>query len=605
MVPAHQRLEAADLAGAEIDLRLVDHGQFVAQQGGAQIVLDQALLAHGNAHFRLEETVHPAAVLLGAVERGVGIGDELLGGGGVGRIERDADRDRDEGTALAGEIRLLKRFQDGFGDTAGAAGLVDLGHDDGELVAAEPGAGLARVEHFGEALGDAAQHGIAGAVPEQVVDLLEAVEIEAQHGKPVAAALGLGYLLVQLLVEGGAVGEAGERIVVGEEAQLLLVALARRQVAHGEGGCGMTGIDDLARDHLDGQLRAVGAPDGGLVGGAGMGHQLVERFRLQQRIERGAGEPLGILPGQRGEGAVCHRDAAGLGDGEAFDGSFGQRHHAVGLDGRAAFLARIEPQRTERGGDNDGADQRDPDRQQRRGDVAAFDDGEAIVEIGRTHAGEMHGADGDGQQRRAAQAPAQPLQPPHGEQRQPAEDDAEDDRGRDQAPVPHDLPADNQRGHAGIMHAGDADADDATAQRHIGWPPRDGGEQQPATDDQEGGDQRQRRQAEIVAGGQVLAEGQHGDEMRGPHPEADGNGPDPGPAIALRPLGAPGPVQQADPGKGGGAADDGGEHDQFELVLEQQRGNDVGHVRPPGLKPVARTCEARFVNCRTSMDSAG
>ena len=40
----------------------------------------------------------------------------------------------------------------------------------------------------GDARGDGLQHGVAGGVAEQVVDFLEAVEIEAEHGETLALA---------------------------------------------------------------------------------------------------------------------------------------------------------------------------------------------------------------------------------------------------------------------------------------------------------------------------------------------------------------------------------------------------------------------------------
>ena len=55
---------------------------------------------------------------------------------------------------------------------------------------------------------------VAGEVPEAVVDQLEAVEVEEQHGEQVApAAAGPVERALQPLHEEGAVGQAGERIV--------------------------------------------------------------------------------------------------------------------------------------------------------------------------------------------------------------------------------------------------------------------------------------------------------------------------------------------------------------------------------------------------------
>ena len=73
MAPAHERLEPGDIAGLDIDLRLVDEAQLVAGTRMAQVVLDHAAVAHRCAHLHLVEAIDAAAVLLGAIERGVGV----------------------------------------------------------------------------------------------------------------------------------------------------------------------------------------------------------------------------------------------------------------------------------------------------------------------------------------------------------------------------------------------------------------------------------------------------------------------------------------------------------------------------------------------------
>ncbi len=60
---------------------------------------------------------------------------------------------------------------------------------------------------------------------ERVVDALEAVEVEAEHGEALAAPQALQRLL-QLLAEQGAVGEVGERVVARKVGDLLLLAAA-------------------------------------------------------------------------------------------------------------------------------------------------------------------------------------------------------------------------------------------------------------------------------------------------------------------------------------------------------------------------------------------
>ena len=61
------------------------------------------------------------------------------------------------------------------------AGLVAGVEDDRELVAAEPRQGVARPQRLLQARADLAQHLVARRVPERVVELLEAVEVDQQQ----------------------------------------------------------------------------------------------------------------------------------------------------------------------------------------------------------------------------------------------------------------------------------------------------------------------------------------------------------------------------------------------------------------------------------------
>ena len=81
--------------------------------------------------------------------------------------------------------------------------------DDGEFVAAEARHDLAFLQHSGHAVRGRLQDGIAGRVAKEVVDLLEAVEVEAEHGKRAAGDPVLLDLAIEQVVEGGAVRQAG------------------------------------------------------------------------------------------------------------------------------------------------------------------------------------------------------------------------------------------------------------------------------------------------------------------------------------------------------------------------------------------------------------
>ena len=71
--------------------------------------------------------------------------------------------------------------EDLLADLGGALGAVDARQQQQEVVGAEPRHGIAAAHRGDQALADRAQHLIAAGEPEEVVDQLEAVEIEDHH----------------------------------------------------------------------------------------------------------------------------------------------------------------------------------------------------------------------------------------------------------------------------------------------------------------------------------------------------------------------------------------------------------------------------------------
>ncbi len=116
-------------------------------------------------------------------------------------------------------------------------GVGDVGEDEPELVAAQPGHGVLGPDVVGQALGQAGEELVAVVVPERVVDLLEAVEVDDGQRRPGVAADGAGHGLMGALVEQRPVGQVGEGVVLGQElvhANLLAQPAADRHGDHEE-----------------------------------------------------------------------------------------------------------------------------------------------------------------------------------------------------------------------------------------------------------------------------------------------------------------------------------------------------------------------------------
>ena len=101
------------------------------------------------------------------------------------------------------------------------------------------------------------QKGIARRMSEQIVDLLEAVEIEAHDGQRAASQRGARDLVFEALVKRGAVGEPRHGVVMRQEPDMMFGLLAGAQVAYGNGLMDASAEVDFAQHHLDGDALAA------------------------------------------------------------------------------------------------------------------------------------------------------------------------------------------------------------------------------------------------------------------------------------------------------------------------------------------------------------
>ena len=180
MVPAQHRLHRDDGAVAQPDHRLVVKLQFLALDRTLQVVLDLHVLDHPRAHDLIEDLVAAAAVLLGAVEGGVGVPDQTLGFLAAG-ADRDSDAGADEVLPAAQDEGPGERLGDALGDPRGAVLAADVLGEDGEFVPAEAGHGVRGAQGLLDPGGDRGQQLITGGMSETVVDQLELVEVQEEH----------------------------------------------------------------------------------------------------------------------------------------------------------------------------------------------------------------------------------------------------------------------------------------------------------------------------------------------------------------------------------------------------------------------------------------
>ena len=182
MMPARQRLEAGDLA-VDMRLRLVVQREFVARDRRAQILLQRAFFAQLLVHRQFEEADRAARFRFGAEQRGLGVGDErrsvvaVLRKYAMPMVRPTAHRiavDLDVGVEARAQIR-----------SASASAV--CGCDPVGVMTANsspPTRARNAPSHTAPSRrATSRSRRVADRVAVHVVDGLEAVEIDAQHGE--------------------------------------------------------------------------------------------------------------------------------------------------------------------------------------------------------------------------------------------------------------------------------------------------------------------------------------------------------------------------------------------------------------------------------------
>ncbi len=108
--------------------------------------------------------------------------------------------------------------------------VLDSGLDDGKLVAAEPGRHVGLLQATAQALGHLLQEFVADRMTEGIVDALELVDVDIQHGKLFARSDRLKRLF-QPLAKQHPVRQVGERVVMRQMGDFLVGAGALGDVS--------------------------------------------------------------------------------------------------------------------------------------------------------------------------------------------------------------------------------------------------------------------------------------------------------------------------------------------------------------------------------------
>ena len=266
MVPTQQRLEPDDPSRVERDDRLVHELELVVGERAGEVGFELQAFHGDAAHLRVVHEPARLAGRLGAVHGDVGVAEQR-GGGDVDAADRDADRCGDRHRLGGEHDRCRQRDEDPLGDDLGLVEWVGaLLDEDRELVAAEPGHGVAGSDGFDEAPCDLVQEHVAGRVAETVVDGLETVEVQEQHD---GAGGGAGVAMQGVLDavdEQRTVGEIGETVVERLMGERRLDVLAGGDVVQVHDDTADVRIVDEVHHPCAEPLRLAGAVEHSQVG---------------------------------------------------------------------------------------------------------------------------------------------------------------------------------------------------------------------------------------------------------------------------------------------------------------------------------------------------
>ncbi|MEE2764745.1 MAG: hypothetical protein VYA91_14780 [Pseudomonadota bacterium] len=176
---------------------------------------------------RVEDLPLAAAFLLGLVHGHVGMHDQLLFGPAMVRNQGCADADGVlDHPVLALQrdlsVQLLGQFLQEAFELLG----VDVHQHHGEFVARQSADGVAATDTGTQGPGDLDQHTVADRVAVDIVDLLEAVDVNEDDGARPARIQDF----LEIVLKTAAVADAGQWIVVGQPLQGFFVPLALGQI---------------------------------------------------------------------------------------------------------------------------------------------------------------------------------------------------------------------------------------------------------------------------------------------------------------------------------------------------------------------------------------
>lgn len=215
MLPSQQRLESFERRCTQIDDRLVVWLELAGIDSAQHLALEKLVSARLVLHGRREAGEARAPCLLRAPERQVRLAEKAADVAAVLRKRGNTHRDGDPHAAAADDNVVAKRLGDRRGDRSERLGIVEVGEQHGEFVAAkagDPGATPVTADDLAQPFADEGDHAVAELVSEGVVDVLEVVHIH-EYERMAAAGRTLREQIGKMAEEGRPVREPRQGVV--------------------------------------------------------------------------------------------------------------------------------------------------------------------------------------------------------------------------------------------------------------------------------------------------------------------------------------------------------------------------------------------------------
>ena len=187
----------------------------------SQVTLQRAAGLSQCFHAGFKKTQRASPGCFGTVQRKVRAFEQGLRTVTIKRCQGNANAHPNLSDGAA-QVKRFAQRSDGPPCQCGAAeGLLRATLENGKFIAAQARHIVSAVCTGAQPFGHLDQQCVAHCMAERVVDCLEAVQIHAKHRQLLTACVA-HHLAVKLIAHGQAVGQAGERVVVGLKSNLRL-----------------------------------------------------------------------------------------------------------------------------------------------------------------------------------------------------------------------------------------------------------------------------------------------------------------------------------------------------------------------------------------------